>query len=102
MMKKSSRSLFFRLRDFLFVLCVVVRNVLLVVHKEHRDAPYTGESDENIQYSCHNGSCSTEYPRHEVEGEEPHQTPVECADYYKSERDFVYYRHIKYDRTLLK
>ena len=88
--KKSSRSLFQTPRLFFFSeLCVAVGHMLLVVHKEHRDAPYARQRDYDVNYSRDERCRAAADPCNKVEGEKTYQTPVESADYNECERDFV-------------
>ena len=75
---------------FLFSeLCVAVGHMLLVVHKEHRDAPYARQRDYDVNYSRDERCRAAADPCNKVEGEKTYQTPVESADYNECERDFV-------------
>ena len=83
-------------------LCVSMRSLgVLVVHKEHRYAPYTCESDENVNYSGYQGCGAAADPCDEVKREQSYKTPVERAYNGEHKRDFVRNHHNKCDRILL-
>ena len=70
-----------------------VSNTLVVGVEEQRYAPDTRESNYYIDYSRKNACSAACYPRNEVEGKQPNESPVKTTDYSNNQRDFIYYHH---------
>ena len=75
-----------------FKLCVSFRNFVVGV-KEHRNAPYTCNGNENVNYSRKKCCCASRYPCYRIEREQTDKSPVQCAYYGYDKCNFICYHH---------